>query len=221
MIDMEKKAIENEIYYTVKRIEKSPHGRTFCITSSLGTEFEMLVSEEQYERFDVEQGEIIDDNHFLKIREEMLFDNARRQAFNILSFGENNKKSLVDKLHKKGFSYELSEKIAIYMENRGYIDEKKQISLLCDTYLKKKFGKIKIVNELVIKGYKRDEVLSYIQNELGNINYAENCAYIISHKYIPFPTDPESIKKMMGALMKYGYSIAEIKEAVRICAKKE
>ena len=46
----------------------------------------MLVSEEQYARFDIKEGDRIDDAHFLKIREEMIFDNARRHAFTILSY---------------------------------------------------------------------------------------------------------------------------------------
>ena len=83
--------MENEIYYKVEKIKKTPAGRIFCIKSNMGTVFEMLVSNEQYERFDIDEGEIIDDEHFLKIREEMLFDNARRAAFSILSCGENNK----------------------------------------------------------------------------------------------------------------------------------
>lgn len=128
----------NEIYYKVEKIKKTPAGRIFCIKSNMGTVFEMLVSNEQYERFDIEEGEIIYDEHFLKIREEMLFDNARRAAFSILSCGENNKKALITKLQARGYSYELCKNMAIYMEHRGYIDEKKQIKLLCQNYLRKK-----------------------------------------------------------------------------------
>ena len=130
--------MEKEIYYKVEKIKKTPAGRIFCIKSNMRTAFEMLVSEEQYERFEVEEGDVIDDKHFLQIREEMLFDNARRTAFSILSCGENNKKSLITKLQAKGYSYELCKNMAIYMEHRGYIDEKKQIGLLCDTFLRKK-----------------------------------------------------------------------------------
>lgn len=209
----------DKIYYTIEKIKKSPQGMTFFISSSGGTHFEMLVSEEQYERFDLEEGEIIDDECFLKIREEMLFDNARRHAFDILSFGENNKRTLVSKLHRKGFSYELCEKIAVYMENRGYIDEKKQIGLLCDEYLRKKFGKIKIIGELVAKGYKREDVSEFVQNELGDVDFSQNCAYIIMHKYFPLPNTADGVRKMMGSLMRYGYTVSDIKEGIKLCAE--
>ncbi len=209
--------MEKEIYYTVEKIKKTPAGRVFCIKSTMGTNFEMLVSDEQYERFEIDEGEIIDDKRFLAIREEMLFDNARRAAFSILSCGENNKKSLIMKLQNKGFSYELCKNMALYMEHRGYIDEKKQIGLLCDGYLKKKYGKIKIINELVTKGYLREDVTEYIQRELSNIDFAQNCAYIIENKFLPLPSvSSDDFKKMMGALMRYGYNFGEIKSALSL-----
>lgn len=209
-----------EIYYIVERIKKTPNGRIYCIRSSMGTTFEMLVSEEQYARFDIKEGDTIDDDHFLKIREEMIFDNARRHAFAILSYGENNKRSLIQKLRQKGYSLEVCENIALYMEHRGYIDEKKQIGLLCDTYLRKKFGKLKIKSELIQKGYDREDVEEYVSKHLSDVNFAENCAYIIENKYFPLPKDPKELAKMMGALMKYGYTISDIKEAVRIASER-
>ncbi len=208
--------MENEIYYKVEKIKKTPAGRIFCIKSNMGTVFEMLVSNEQYERFDIEEGEIIDDKHFLEIREEMLFDNARRAAFSILSCGENNKKALVTKLQARGYSYELCKNVAIYMEHRGYIDEKKQIKLLCQNYLKKKYGKLKIINELVAHGYQREDVQEFVKKNLEKVNFAENCAYIIENKFMPLSGNPDDVKKMMGALLRYGYSIGEIKEGIKI-----
>ena len=209
-----------EIYYIVERIKKTPNGRIYCVRSSMGTTFEMLVSEEQYARFDIKEGDTIDDEHFLKIREEMIFDNARRHAFAILSYGENNKRSLIQKLRQKGYSLEVCENIALYMEHRGYIDEKKQIGLLCETYLRKKFGKLKIKSELIQKGYNREDVEEYVSRHLGDVDFAENCAYIIENKYFPLPKDPKELAKMMGALMKYGYTISDIKEAVRIASER-
>jgi len=213
--------MEKEIFYVVERIKKMPTGRIYCVRSSKDTTFEMLVSEEQYARFDIKEGDRIDDAHFLKIREEMIFDNARRHAFTILSYGENNRKSLIQKLRAKGFSPDVCENIADYMEHRGYIDEKKQIGLLCDTYLRKKFGKLKIKNELIAKGYKREDVEEYVTKHLSDINFAENCAFIIENKYCPLPRESQDIAKMMGALMKYGYTIGDIKEAVRTVMERE
>ena len=213
--------MSNEIYYTVEKIRKSPQGYTFFISSSMGTKFEMLVSNDQYERFDIAEGERIDDEHFLKIREEMLFDNARRHAFTILSYGDNNKKTLVIKLMQRGYSRELCENVALYMEHRGYIDEKKQMGILLETCLKKKYGKIKIAEEFIAKGFKRDDAVEYLKGSLEGIDFGESCAFIISQKYNPLPKDKEELSKMMASLMRYGYSINDIKAGIRIFAEGE
>ena len=52
------------------------------------------------------------------------------------------------------------------------------------------------------------------------IDFAENCAYIIENKFLPLPAvSSEDFKKMMGALMRYGYSFAEIKAALTSVAR--
>ena len=208
--------MEKEIFYTVEKIRSTAHGRILCIKSSKNTTFEMQVSEEQFLRFNIKEGEVLDDERFLQIREEMLFDNARRAAYSILSCGENNKKSLVMKLQARGFSYELSKNVAVYMEHRGHIDEKKQIGLLCDTYVRKKFGKLKIINELIAKGYLREDVMNYVADNLRLVDFGSMCADVIRAKHMPLPKAGDEIKKMIASLMRLGYSVIDIKAGIDI-----
>ena len=167
------------------------------------------------------EGERIDDEHFLKVREEMLFDNARRHAFTILSYGDNNKKTLVNKLMQRGYARELSENVAIYMEHRGYIDEKKQMGIQLEGCLRKKYGQMKIAEELMVKGFRREDVMEFLKTALKGVNFGENCAYIISQKYNPLPKEKDEVSKMMASLMRYGYSINDIKAGIRIFAEGE
>ena len=208
--------MEKEIYYKVEKIKKTTQGRILCIRSNMETTFEMQISEEQFLRFGIKEGAVLDDNRFLSIREEMLFDNARRAAFSILSCGENNKKTLSMKLQARGFSYELSKNVAVYMEHRGYIDEKKQIGLLCEGYLRKGFGKQKIINELVTKGYQREDVMNYVSDSLAEIDFGQRCAQVIVQKHNPLPQTGEDIKKMIASLMRLGYTVMDIKNAIDI-----
>ena len=53
--------------------------------------------------------------------------------------------------------------------------------------------------------------------EGDRIDYAENCAKLILRSYRHALGDPNAQKKMYAALMRYGYSSSEIKEALRIC----
>lgn len=206
----------NEIFYKVEKIKSTAQGRILCIKSNKETTFEMQISEEQYLRFGISEGAFLDDEKFLAIREEMLFDNARRAAFSILSCGENNKKTLATKLQARGFSYELSKNVSVYMEHRGYIDEKKQIGLLCDTYIKKKFGKLKIINELISKGYLREDVMNYVSEGLADVDFGSLCADVIRAKHTPLPKTGEEIKKMIASLMRLGYAVVDIKAGIDI-----
>ena len=62
--------------------------------------------------------------------------------------------------------------------------------------------------------------LEVVQNELKEVNFAENCAYIIENKFMPLPpVSSEDFKKMMGALMRYGYSFGEIKDALTLVTR--
>ena len=88
--------------------------------------------------------------------------------------------------------------------------------MVIQLFLKKKFGRIKITEELIVKGYRRDEVSEYVKEALKDVDFAENCAWIIEHKYNPLPKDADSLKKMMTALMRYGYNINDIKSAIRL-----
>jgi SOS response regulatory protein OraA/RecX len=107
------------------------------------------------------------------------------------------------------------------MEHRGYIDEKKQMGILLETCLKKKYGKIKIAEEFIAKGFKREDAVEYLKGALEGIDFGASCAFIISQKYNPLPKDKDELSKMMASLMRYGYSINDIKAGIRIFAEGE
>jgi SOS response regulatory protein OraA/RecX len=107
------------------------------------------------------------------------------------------------------------------MEHRGYIDEKKQMGILLETCLKKKYGKIKIVDEFIVKGFMREDAIEFLKVALKDVDFGENCAFIISQKYNPLPKEKDEVGKMMASLMRYGYSINDIKAGLRIFTEGE
>ena len=66
----------------------------------------------------------------------------------------------------------------------------------------------------------REDVDEYVSKNLNDVNFAENCAYIIENKYNPVPREAGELAKMMGALMRYGYTIGDIKEEVALVSKR-
>ena len=56
---------------------------------------------------------------------------------------------------------------------------------------------------------------------LDSVDFGANCAFIIAQKYNPLPKDKDELSKMMASLMRYGYSINDIKAGIRIFAEGE
>ena len=84
---------------------------------------------------------------------------ARIAALRILSYTDNNERTLIRKLVGKGISYATAEDVAHEMVSRGYINEQKQLMRLvayeANTALS---GPRKIRAKLSLKGYKTADI---------------------------------------------------------------
>lgn len=131
---------------------------------------------------------------------------ARMAALRILSYADNNERSLIRKLVGKGISYATAEDVAHEMVGRGYINEQKQLMRLvayeANTALS---GPRKIRAKLSLKGYKTADI-ECAMDELtssGEVDFERSAAALREKKLTRGATE-EEIKKL---LYKYGYSI--------------
>ena len=46
------------------------------------------------------------------------------------------------------------------------------------------------------------------------MDFSLNCSKLIKKKYLPLPKDKKEMQKIIAALMRYGYSMSQIKSAV-------
>lgn len=141
-------------------------------------------------------------------------------ALNILVYANNTEKKLREKLYRKGYSNTAIDAAIDYVKGKGYIDENAQIldaaELLATAKL---YGKKRIAVELYKKGFKRDAIASIDYTELG-VDFVAGCAAMICRTY-RLREDEEKRRfvpddRQIGALIRYGYSIGEIKEAVKL-----
>lgn len=140
---------------------------------------------------------------------------AVKRGISILSFGDNTKKGLLRKLVSKGFSREAAEYACDYLEEKGYINEAESARLLaCDMAEKKLYGAKRISRALYEKGFDKDvtdEVL-----EECEVDFSRICAKRIAKmggKSIF--ADREEKQKAVSALLRYGFSYDDIKEALK------
>lgn len=147
-----------------------------------------------------------------------------RAAMNILVYSDNTERKLREKLMHKGFSPDDIDTTVEYVIGKGYLKEKKQLYRTAEILATAKlYGRRRIATELFKKGFKRNDIGAIDYSELG-IDFIECCAALIIklHKLYD-ENDRMSFQiddKGRAALVRYGYSIAEINKAVELIHKR-
>lgn len=140
---------------------------------------------------------------------------ALKRAFDILAYGRNSRKTLEDKLRHRGFSAEISHDIAEYMKNHGYIDEDEDAVREVDICLRKLWGSRRILMHLHQKGYGA-ETINEAKKYMDTIDFVDVCVKLIREKYRTMPKEDAERQKVISAIIRYGFSINEIKAATKI-----
>lgn len=133
----------------------------------------------------------------------------------LIGFAENTKKSLVSKLISRGFSKDISLRATDYLEKVGYINEKSQAEeLFFDLAEKRLYGPSRIRNELYRKGFADEAIENAMQTEL---DFDRILAERIE-KTIDIEDFAERAKRqrIIASLMRYGFSVGNIKNALMI-----
>ncbi len=131
---------------------------------------------------------------------------ARLHALRILSYADNNERTLVRKLVSRGISHSLATEVAHEMVGRGYIDEQRQLERLIITEANRNLiGPHRIKAKLTAKGYRGSDIDGIIEQlcDSGEIDFDRSRRLLIEKKLARGATDDE-IKKL---LYKNGYSV--------------
>ena len=177
---------------TQKRVLSFPEGRYF--------ELKLKRGEVSTELFDL-------------IENESKECEAYRRGVGILAYGANSKKTLERKLRQKGFDGELAHSAVEKLGDQGYIDEKTDAIRLAESCARKLWGERRILAHLREKGY-TGEALDLAKEALTEVDFTANCRRFIEKKYGTFPKDKKEAEKAVAALIRYGYTLSQIKNAV-------
>ena len=140
---------------------------------------------------------------------------AMTQGLRALSGSDPSAAQLRHKLRAGGFSAEITEEVLEALEARGYIDEVRGALCACERELKKLRGDRRILAELRAKGF-GDAGLAAVRERLAGENGAARCRTLLRKKRITAPEDPKELQKLIAALVRYGYTSAEIRTALQI-----
>lgn len=140
---------------------------------------------------------------------------AIKKAFDILAYGRNSVKTLVDKLRHRGFSDEVAAFAAEYMQKNGYLKETGDAEREAECCVEKLWGKKRIMMHLHQKGYD-GEAFAAAMAYLGTVDFVEQCVKLIRQKYRTLPKDEQERQKVIAGLVRQGYTFSEIKDAAKI-----
>jgi regulatory protein len=140
---------------------------------------------------------------------------AVKRGLSILSFGDNTKKGLAGKLRTKGFSREAAEYAAEYLAEAGYINEAESAKLLAQDMAEKKlYGAKRIAAALFEKGFSREAIAAAAEE--NDADFAEICRKRIKKMGgRELFAEKETKQKAVAALLRYGFSYNDIKEALK------
>lgn len=171
-----------------------------------------LIFSEQYLKLKIGKGSVIDEETFDKLEELSKLCRAMKKGSELLSYSPSSKRRLTKRLCEKGLDRESAEDAAYRLEKLGLIDEDSDVACAVQSCLKKLWGRTRIYQTLISKGYEHQ----YVSQHVGDIDkktFIKNCIALIQKKYKGVPKEPDERKKMVASLMRYGYSYSEIKVA--------
>lgn len=187
-------------------------GKGDKIHISIEGEYFMTVDEMYFKSLYLKNGQEIDREELLRLKEEIEIRRAYNYAVSLLSRRDHSEKELLTKLKTKGYidgAYIAVEKL----KNGGYVDDERFASLYVRELINlKNFGKKRIEQELYKKGIDRDTIKAVLEDADFP---EERLADIIRRKYMRYLNDEKGVRKTVNSLLRLGYSYSEIRSAIQ------
>lgn len=147
---------------------------------------------------------------------------GERRAYNcavsLLSRRDHTVKEIRDKLMHKGYG-QYADSATEKLSEQGYLSDERFAYMYARELINlKNYGKKRIVQELIRKGVSRDiidDVLS--EAEIPDDRLRE----LIERKYMRYLDTEKGVQKTVNALLRLGYSYAEIRDVLREIAENE
>jgi len=211
--------VPHELRITVRALRAQNEGSEVAVRVLLEDgehqeERRLVLAVEQYCSLKLKCG-VIDEETFDRIEACATLCRAIRCGEGLLSYGSNSEQMLVQKLMRKGFGREVAREAAAHLRRIGLINEEKDMRRETEKCLKKLWGAKRIREHIWSRGFGKDAMVE-LNELLQTVDFSENCATLIRKHYGQLPADSEEKRRMLAFLGRYGYTISEIREAMRL-----
>lgn len=174
----------------------------------------LVLTVEQYYELKPTRGEISEEL-YERLEEAATLSRAVHAGESLLSYGGNTLQMLTQKLMRRGFSRAVAASAAERLQAMGLIDERRDLIRELEKCLRKLWGPKRISAQLWSRGF-GVEAMKELPALLERVDFVSACAELIRKHYGEVPADSAEQKRMIAALGRYGYSIHEIRDAMRI-----
>ena len=175
---------------------------------------------EQYAALRLRCGEEIGPDTVDALEEAAQLSEAIRKGISLLSYSMQSERALKRKLTVRGFSEELATAAVAYLNRNGCFHEGEDAMRVVQGCRRKHWGMRRILSHLFEKGYP-ERVIRAVQVELEGEDFVPDCVELIRSKYHGAPESRDEKQKMTAALMRYGYSLGEIRRAIEQVAEED
>lgn len=180
----------------------------------------MSVSEDAAVEAGLKVGMEIDAGILEKIEHSKLLSRAKNKAYDYLSYGDMSEKKLYDKLIRYGFCEQIARECVENMTELGYINNLRYAGALADSLANNRlYGPRRIEQELRARGISADDAQCAMSGLCAD--YEKNIQTLARGSLKHDMSNPQEIKKLIGALMRRGYDYDIIKSSLSAMLEQE
>lgn len=145
---------------------------------------------------------------------------CRNYALKLITFRDRTEKELRDKLREKGYDENTIEDEIVFLKDYGYIDDGRYAkSFTNDAISIKKWGRIRVYNELLKRGIDRETIAAALEDAFQDDSTDAVTAVLESRFKEADLGNPRERTRIFNYFMRRGYAPEEIKGAMnRVCA---
>ena len=189
---------------TIQNVKKKKNS-SYIVLELSGAEKPLMIRRELYaELGEPSVGYELSPYEYSQIVLDDEYYRATVKALNILSFGDNSKRKLYEKLRRTGFTRDICERVVSDMTSLGYIDEQRQLLRLVESLANVSLlGPHKITQKLMGRGYSPGDIKSAVLalTLTNEVDFEGNFVRLTERLFTADATDEDIIK----IKYKYGY----------------
>ena len=213
-------AFSESLTITVRSLHAQADGAEVALSILLENgerreERRLVLLTEQYCELKPVRG-VIDEAYFEQLEAAATLSRALRAGESLLAYGSNTREGLVRKLVQRGYSREVAARAVERLQEMGLIDEERDLVRETEKCLRKLWGAKRIRAHLWSRGFGVD-AMAGLDGLLETYDFAAMCAALIQQRFGGVPDDPDEQKRLIASLSRYGYSLGEIRDAMKKC----